>query len=263
MKLSVVVVAFNMPEFIEIQYLLLKKYLLNDFDLFIYNNSDQNDISNNIQNECARINLQCINVPQNIFTGSDASHRAGKSLDYAINHNMVNYPGYTHMMILDSDMFLAGDFDIIESLGDSDIMGIYQQREHVFYYTNQLIFANLQNLPNFEVENKFLPGIIDGQGTDCGGYLYEYINKYNIKHSAVVNNIHSGKINSSNISEIEKVFVDYFEKEIEIMDGNSFSEYFSSVFLHFRAGSNWINFDNNIKNKRNSLLFEFLKNKIK
>lgn len=261
MKISVIVVAFNMPDFIQPQFDLLNKYLLNDFDLFVYNNSNNELVSNRIKEVCDNIGINCISIPQYIFERNDPSYRAGKSLDYAINHNITTYNDYSHMMLLDSDMFLVSDFDINEYLDNYDLMGIHQERGHVFYYTNQLVFANLSNLINFEKEVKFLPGVIDGQSTDCGGYLFNYINKYNIKHKGITDNKHSGEINHLNIENVDNNFIEYFKNEINILDGNSFAEYFGGKFLHFRAGSNWIGFSSDITTKRNSILFKFLKNK--
>ena len=52
MKTSVITVAFNQPEFIEYQYNLLKKFFKNDFEFFVYNNSIDEKISNDIKNKC-------------------------------------------------------------------------------------------------------------------------------------------------------------------------------------------------------------------
>ncbi len=262
MKISVIIVSYNTPNLIKPQYLLLKKYLINKFDYFVYNNSSDPGISESIKKECYDIGIKCIDIPQDIFSSNDVSFRAGKSLDYSIKHNIENFPEYSHMMILDSDMFLIKEFDMINFMGNSSMMGISQSRNLVFYYTNQLFFSDLRKLENFKNETKFLCGIVSGERTDCGGYLYEYINKYSISHSGIENNRHSGTIESSNIESIEEEFKDYFLKEIDLLGGKSFAEYFGGSFLHFRSGTNWINFEEGIHQKRNSLLLEYLNKRL-
>jgi hypothetical protein len=262
MKVSVIVVAFNKPEFIKLQYDLLIKYLSDRFEFYVYNNSNNAGVSKNIEDECNRHGINHIFVPQSIFKSSDVSYRAGKSLDYAIHHNMNTYTDNTHLMILDSDMFLVKPFNMVNYMGHFDLMGIYQQRGHVFYYTNQLMFVDISKVKNFDTETKFLPGIIDGQPTDCGGYLYNYINKYGVLNGNVKDNVHSGELKSENVINIDADFVPYFKNEIEMMDGTNFAEYYCGSFLHFRAGSNWINFNNQITEFRQNLLFKYLKEKL-
>jgi hypothetical protein len=262
MKVSVIVVAFNKPEFIKLQYDLLSKYMSDVFEFYVYNNSNNPITSKNIEEECNRYGIEYISVPQSIFNSSDVSYRAGKSLDYAIHHNMNTYTDSTHLMILDSDMFLIKPFSMVEYMGHFDLMGIYQQRGHVFYYTNQLMFVDNCKVKNFDTETKFLPGIIDGQATDCGGYLYTYINRYGILHGNVRDNVHSGTLKSEDIPNIDIEFAPYFQTEIEMMNGTNFAEYYCGSFLHFRAGSNWINFNKNVVDNREKLLVEYLRTKL-
>jgi hypothetical protein len=262
MKVSVITVTYNKPEFIKPQRDLLVKFLKNEFDYFVYNNSDSHVDEKKIEGECFNNNIKYHRIPQNIFSGGGPSYRAGLSLDYAIKHNIENFsPDY--MLILDSDMFLYEYLEISSYMEGLDFIGIYQTRGEVFYYTNQLCMVNVKKCPSFKDEIKFLPGEIRGNMTDCGGFLFEYINKYDIKHKDFNNKIHSGMINSENIGSLfdsESIIKSFFMNDIDIMGGKSFSEIFHS-FLHFRAGSNWINFDKEISNKRESNLFEFF-NKI-
>lgn len=257
--ISVITVSYNKPEFIKFQYFLLKNHLVDEFFYTVYNNSPDPVISEKILIECKNIGVECINIPQEIHKNNDPSSRAGESLDYSIGHNIKNYSP-KKMIILDSDMFLFSKFKFDEEIRDNDLVGIYQERDHVFYYTNQLLFLNIEKLPNFDTEIKFLPGLIEGKNTDCGGFLYNYIKKYRIKHDAIKEKNHSGEINSQNIFSIPQHFTFYFKEEIKMME-NSFAEYFSK-FLHFRAGSNWINFDQNLVNKRENILFSSINNNL-
>jgi hypothetical protein len=168
-----------------------------------------------------------------------------------------------YMLILDSDMFLYDSLEISSYMGDYDFIGIYQTRGDVFYYTNQLCMVNVNKCQNFKDEVKFLPGEIRGNMTDCGGFLFEYINKYGVTHRDLDNKIHSGMISKENLEQSlinRDILKSFFINDTDIMGGKSFSEVFDS-FLHFRAGSNWINFGGGIPEKRESNLFELF-NKI-
>lgn len=266
MEVSVVTVVYNKPEFIKFHKLLLEKFLKNDFDYFVYDNSDNDSDSNRIRQTCSSLGVKYHRIPQNIFHGGGDSYRAGLSLDYSIKNNLENYES-DFMLILDSDMFLYKDLEIKEYIGDTGLMGIYQTRGDVFYYTNQLCVVNLSKCHNFKDEVKFLPGEIRGNMTDCGGFLFEYINKYGITNKDIPSKIHSGTMNDSNIKtllENREELKEFFETDIHLMGGKSFSEVFDP-FFHFRAGSNWINFGIDISKERELNLFNLfdrlLKNK--
>jgi hypothetical protein len=255
---SVITTVYNKPEFIDIQFKLLKKNLLDNFTYTVYDNSDNSLIKQQIIKVCSDYNINYVSIPQNIHKNYDPSSKAGQSLDWAISHNVNNIKS-EKMMILDSDMFLIEPTSFDSEILNYDIVGIYQERDHVFYYTNQLVFLNLKNLPNFINVPKFLPGVIDGKNTDCGGYLYNYINENNVKHKNIDYRNHSGTINKSNLNLLPDYFIDYFSQELNFME-KSFAETFSK-FLHFRAGSNWINFDKNLQEKREKNLINYI-NKI-
>ncbi len=268
MKISVLTVVFNKPEFIQYQYLLLKKYLKNEFDFFVYNNSNDPKLKEEIKQVCEINSIKYYEVPQEIQSPNTPSHRAGISLDYSIKHNIQNY-NTENLIVLDSDMFIIDYFDFEKEV-DSDFKGIKQKRNHVYYYTNQLFFAKIKNLQKFDKAIKFPPGNIDGVNTDCGGYLYYYFNgNKNIIHKDLNQMINSQTLTSEDIEKSEIFASDenlkkYFLKETEMFqDKKNFSEIYQSKFLHFRAGSNWINIEQEKNQSRQENLFDLLSYLIK
>ena len=286
MKLSVITVAYNQPEFILYQYKLLKKFLQNNFTFYIYDNSNTIDINNEITNICSKNNIIQITIPRNRNgIEEDASIGAGQSLDFSIKHNIENYnPDFG--LILDSDMFLIKKYNFVENL-ISDYVGLPQAIDHIRYYNNQLAMLNFKKLKDFEKYPKYLPGIIEGVRCDCGCYLYEYFNKNkNITHNGLTTNIHSAQVNLQNIDSYDLLcnnnnLYNYYKNEIQICIDTksefesskrpyditkykdvSFSELiFDDTFLHFRAGSNWINHDESYTKNRKQNLFDYF-NKI-
>lgn len=284
MKLSVITVAYNEPEFISYQYKLLNKFLQNDFTFYVYDNSNTTKINNEITKICFENNIRHIKISRN-RDGSevDASIGAGYSLDFSIKHNIENYnPDFG--LVLDSDMFLIKKYNFIENL-TSDYVGLPQVVDHVKYYNNQLAMLNFKQLKDFEKKPKYLPGIIEDVRCDCGCYLYEYFNENkSISHHGLSTDIYSALVNLENIDSYEILhnnnnLYNYYKNEIQICIDTklalestkrpsckykdaSFSELISDgTFLHFRAGSNWIQHNELYTKKRKENLFDYL-NKI-
>ncbi len=289
MKINVITVCYNESIFIEYQYKLLKKFLQNDFSFYIYDNSpDDFNISNDIKTICEKHNLNYTRIPQQKIRG-DASVEAGRSLDFAIDHNIQNFYS-DYGLILDSDMFLVKPLNFMNRI-NSDFVGVKQVRDHVFYYNNQLCFLNFKKLIDFDKCKKFYPGAIDSIMCDCGGYLYYYFTKNtNITHSGFEKIICSGTITDRDIDNkgfIKKIdlveFINndeklknFYKREIEISylngtknpitgpksnygvsEGTAFSEIFDETFLHFRAGSNWIGHTEKTRIERKQNLFNY------
>ena len=198
--ISIITVAFNRPEFIEWQYKLLKKYLKGKFIYSVYNNSPNAQIGNEIHQSCKQLQLDCFNVPQNLCPTDGASLRAGTSLDYAIKHNVEHYNN-RYMLILDSDLFLVNHLNPLDRLKGNHLLGMTQQKQTLFYYSNQLILADILNLPNFINEKKFPPGTINDEACDCGAFLFNYIKKNKIKHVGL-NKKGSGSIKEKDLAKI-------------------------------------------------------------
>lgn len=266
-NLSIITVIYNQSEFIKYQYLLLNKFMRNKFTYYCYNNADNDQIRDNINKACLDLGISSINIPQDIYeNNNNPSFRAGLSLDYAIKHNIDEFKS-DHMILLDSDMFLIDYLDLNDV--KEDFLGIKQCIEGIEYYNNQLSYVNLRNLPEFGNETKFLPGTIDGVNTDCGGYLYKYFIKYpEIIHRGFSDIICSQTMTNSTITNNTQIpdvdTYDFFKSEFDIFeDGKNFSELYDKRFLHFRAGSNWINFSSDIVKQRTENLYSFLDKKIK
>jgi hypothetical protein len=255
--LNIITVAYNKPEFIEYQYKSFKKFILSEFDYIVYNNADNPVFKKEIYETCIKQNISIIDVPDN---HGGPSERAGFSLNFAINDIRKNFNN--NLMIVDSDIFLVDYYDIISNY---DFLGRYWNIEHIFYYTNHFLQLNLTKVP-IDKDFDFLPIIIDNIRLDCGGALYNYFrNNPEVNHGGI-KVIPRNYITKENMDRYELLnknihLKDFFKRECDIFGNKcNFSELFQDVFIHLRAGSNWINIDNIKQKEREKNLYYLIRN---
>lgn len=263
-KTLIITVYFNQENFLNYQFKCINKYLKEDFHFCFFDNSPSG------MNEAKHKNwknFEYFRVPQDIFTGGGASIRAGQSLDYAIKQILGKYPESENVIILDSDMFPVKNFTFNELIDESDFSGLIQQKGHVFYYSNQLVLLKRKKVKKWD-NFSFDTSVVEGQSTDCGGNLFFFFRDDNphLKRKDI-RGIHSNQLTAENLSENREIreidgnsnfLYSFFESDISLNGGSSFSELYGSVFLHFRAGSNWINFGEKERTGREQNLFNYL-----
>jgi hypothetical protein len=277
----ILTVVYNKPEFIPYQYECLKRYITVPFEFMVFDNADteQNLIHN--RNVCESLGVQYKRVPQDIHLDHNPSCRAGASLTYALQYVYQNLQYRGIVMVNDSDLFLTDQYNPMERLGSFDIVGRFTELQcslneletanvirKIQYYNNQFLILNFGTLPNFK-SITFMPGEIQGIRVDCGGLLHNYFEANpSVRHSGTLD-ICSNYYNWNNIDTCSINIRPFFEKELfitqELSDipngmnrGHSFSEIVDSVFLHLRAGSNWIQHAQNVPWQREQNLFQFL-----
>lgn len=253
--IHIIVVVFNKPAYLELQYNSVKKFVQGKFTFTVYDNSIDSNISAQFISECTRLNIPYVRVPH--MNLSDPSQRAGVSLSFAIWETYRQYKDGV-LFVLDSDMFLVDNVDPVEILGNDDFVGICQCREHIIYYTNQLAFINLSyDLSKID----FTPGIVENIRGDCGIKLHNYFQK----HRGIEGIICSNQVTRDNYRQLfDSRFYDYFESEFKLVDkffmnllypDKCFSEfYLDKKILHLKSGSNWMGFPDDIMEKRDQNL---------
>jgi hypothetical protein len=260
---SIATIVYNKPKFIEYQYRSFIKFIKNKFDYIVYDNAIDINIKKEISSVCNKLCIPVINVVNN---SGDDSTRAGISLNYAIND--MRKRSNTNVILIDSDMFLADYYDAVESLGDYDLLGNPNCKKGekigcIPYYTNQFLHMNLSRLP-IDNDFSFIPATIDNTRVDCGGSLYNYFIKYpEIKHRAirVINGTPTTIYEIEKIPNHSKFLIDFFKKERDIFkfeNNSNFSELFQDVFVHLRAGSNWIGIDVEKQKQREENLYNLI-----
>lgn len=205
---------FNRPDFIGIQ----KKYI-KDADLIILNNHSNLDI----ENECKKNNLKCINFDHNMRISPSHSH--GYGLNYL--KNIIDYED--DYCIIDHDFFpfknpVFNDYDFISIRNHTS--------ENILHMWPGLI-AGRRGTSLKEVN--FMPGVLPGGDTGC---------------------------DTANLLEKNKVkFIDWTPiglKNSYYLQLSPCLTLAKEFGVHYLNGSNWMPADKNVIAQKNDLLISVL-----
>jgi hypothetical protein len=148
MKIQIFTSVVNRPDFVEIQNNLFKKFLKNDYQFHIIDDSVDSDISEKFKNICEQNNLVYYKKPER-----QGSMSPGQACADAIQwtFDTIIKEEYSDQIVLfcDSDMFLIDEFDIEEYMEDVVIAGLPQYRGHVTYMWNGIMFFDMSKVMFF------------------------------------------------------------------------------------------------------------------
>jgi hypothetical protein len=231
------------PDFIKLQHDTFKRFIKDEYEYIVFNNSCNDIISNEIENLCSHLNIRCLPCEKN--------HKNAMTACYTpINFFIKNYlDDETISVIIDSDIFMINNFSFEDYIGDYDICGIFQQRNDykTIYLWNAFVIIN-KNINKKKINIDFEP--IDG--TDVGGKTSEVLGKLNVKWVK-----HTADIESDE-SEI-------FDDDIKLKYDKSFGcQIIEESFIHYYRGSNWDSMgDEYHKNKTNFINYLIEKSPIR
>ena len=94
--MKIITAVVNNPIFIEIQYYTLKKYFQGDYEFIVFNDAKEfpdftngNDITikQQIIDICSKLNIQCINIPnEHHYSSHSAAYRCADSMNYILSY---------------------------------------------------------------------------------------------------------------------------------------------------------------------------------
>ena len=264
--MKIVTAVVNNPTFIEIQYNTLKKFFKGEYEFIVFNdaksfpdftNGGNTTIKNSIEMLCNKLEITCINIPNEQHkTNSNAAIRCADSMTFILNYQKKNPDKY---LLLDSDMFLIDYFDI-NKYSQYDCAVVLQSRNNfkVNYFWNGIYYFDMTKMKNLDLLNwTCCPGC------DVGGMMQEWLQKqmkdkpipntdeirwknklfhtnniYFIKHlwscSWDITELPTNLIESSPI-------IEFIKNDPRNSNNKFFCEIYDNVFLHYRAGGNWMN----------------------
>ena len=262
--MKIVTAVVNNPGFIEIQYYTLKKYFKGEYEFIVFNDAkDFPDFSNygnagikkQIEEMCSRLNIKCINIPnQNHKKISCAATRCADSMNYILQYQLQNPDKY---LLLDSDMFLIDNFDI-DKYSRYDCAVVLQSRNGgaTNYFWNGIYYFDMTKMKNIEFLNwNCCPGC------DVGGMMEKWLihqmagqpmpntdeirwtdKCFNTDSIYFIKHLWSCSWNKSELPKniTNTRLVEYLEKDVRNVGGKFFCEIYDNVFLHYRAGGNWM-----------------------
>jgi len=215
----------NRPDFIILQNKLFDKFLKDDYEFHIVDDSIAPNITEQIETLCNENSLHYYRKPTRTVQmnpGQACADTVQWTYDNIIKTDFQN----DYVFFCDSDMFLIDDFNISEFIEDSVICGLPQYRGNVIYMWNGIMFFNMPKIKEIDLDIDFSDGYVEGQLTDVGGHTYHYFKKNDIqmKETNVQYPTHYNDIELQNR---------------EVTKGYNFELHLDGKFLHYRAATNW------------------------
>ncbi len=289
--MKVITCVVNNPNFIEIQYKLLKKYLRGgDFEFIVFNDAKEfpdytNDgdvtIRKQIQETCKNLGIKCINLENNYQqehskNSNIASTRTGIGMNIMLNYQKENPDKY---LILDSDMFLIDYMDVNKYDGYKCAFVLQSRENNYRYMWNGLVYMDM-NLIKDDI-NDLDWGLTPF--TDTGGKTRDWLERqfknediyvptgeelrykkdinYNSKSLYFIKHLWSMSWNESEIPENlkeQKELISFMKNDIRNKNNNFYCEIYDNIFLHYRNGGNWVGEGLNFHNNHSSNLKKIL-----
>lgn len=238
----------NRPDFVEIQERLFKKFLKDDYQFNVVDDSLDDEISLEFKTICEKYNITYYRKEQDIKRKTDpaiaGAEHATETIQWTFDEIIKKKHSDSIVLFCDSDMFLLEEFSIKEYMEDELIAGALSIRGHVRYVWNGIMFFNMPKLMEIDPNLDFSGGVVENQLTDIGGNLYYYFKKNNIDFK----NINEGGTTPDDCPEYPEEYNGIKIKEEMLLSeemwskpqgGFNFELHLNGTFLHYRAGTNW------------------------
>ena len=211
----------NRPDFVELQQTLFKKFLKNEYQFHIIDDSIVESIESEFQSVCLENGLLYYKKPPRAVAMNPAQACAD-TVQWTYDNIICKNHSEDIVLFLDSDMFLIDEFDVSEYMEDASIAGLPQVRGHVTYMWNGIMFFNMPKIEDKNID--FSDGVVEGHMTDVGGMTYWYFKKTGIE-----------------MKETDVQYPTHYN-EIDLQKdagGYNMELHLDGKFLHYRAATNW------------------------
>jgi hypothetical protein len=220
----------NRPDFVEIQKKLFDKFLDDEYQFNVVDDSLEDQISLEFKTVCGKYGINYYRKSQENRNKNESrwagARHATETIQWTFDEIIKKKHSKDLILFLDSDMFLLDDFNLTEYMKDAVISGLPQIRGHVKYIWNGIMFFDMMKVFEIDSNLNFSDGNVDGELTDIGGHFYYYFKKNNIimKETDVTYPSNFNGIDLENTG---------------ITKGFNFELHLDGKFLHYRAGTNW------------------------
>ncbi len=250
-KVLIMSAAYNRPDLIEIQHRCFKKFVIEEFEQVIFNDAEDPRFEKEINEECTRLGIRCIRVPQDIvhenkqknvigwedffnFRSKDGNERyvfrvnirEGEVIQY-----MFEQVGFQHndiVVSIDLDCFPLRRVSFREILNGQPMAGIlWWMPPYLASYTMPIFMVfDMPKLPHKKALN-FNSGFIGSNWYDLCALLQFYIYCHDItpRDYGSLGHVHCWKI-ARDKSEKELLNVGYDNTVIDFV-----KKYYKTLFL--------------------------------
>ncbi len=216
MKLKIFTTVTNQPAFAQLQAQTFKKFVDSDYEFHLID--DSLNFSEQYIKICEDNSIFYHKKEEKIIP-----HNPMTACAFAVQwtyDNLIRKCKDDIVLFLDSDMFLLEKFDISAYMQDKTIVGSYQNRGHVEYLWNGILFFNMPKILSLTGKLDFSCGMIDGELCDVGGGTYYFLKQNNIPIDDIT---------------VQQTYNGYYKGyEVENMES-----LMDEKFLHFRGGTLW------------------------
>jgi len=264
--MKIITVTTNNPIFIEMQYNSIKKFCNFENEFIVFNDAKSwqditnfydTTIKNQITNTCNKLNIKCIDIPNEQHKNSqNVSVRHGDSVNFITNFMINNSDSY---LMIDCDMFFIDNFNI-NFFEQFNFCYIEQSRnidnEIIYYPWPNLFYININN-----IEHKNLINWLPCPGLDTGGKNKVWLSKLNNEKKYKIQYLSSCNWSSNQIPNNINLNIKFFlDNDVRNIDNTYFAEIYNNNILHYRGGSNWMNQKKDIHDILTNLLQKTLYN---
>ncbi len=235
-KIEIYSIHYNRPDFIPLQFKSFKKFIQEDFEFIVIDNSITEDMSKNIYQVCYDLGVKYLKsdnqTPHGLYGWS---HIHGMNF---FKNNLINSKS-KFIFLIEHDIFFCSNYDRINKIVNNyGVCGVSQRREDINYFHPGILLFNKEksgDLINFDfrgdvIEDGIFNKELNGVRVDTGGQTHKYI-----------------KNNPDKIFFIDNYVNEYLE------DVN-----LNHVFYHMVRGSNWIGTEDELNKKKINIIENIL-----
>ncbi len=206
-KIRILTFHYNRPDFLELQYATFKQFILDDYEVIVFNDAIDPHYEKLISDVCQKHGWQCVRyepswhetnplnekirmevntsqknsfflfpledgLPSLKAISQQCSIRHCHVIQYALDHF-----GYSHddiVVIMDADVFPIKPTSVKELLKDLPLVGIDSEFKYMHYVWVPFIAFDPKRLPNIK-ELQFHVDLIDDILCDTGSHSYHYL----------------------------------------------------------------------------------------
>ena len=236
----------NRPDFVEIQAKLFRKFMKDDYQFNVVDDSIDPVITKEFKNICNEYDITYYRKSQNDNKKFDnplaGARHATETIQWIYDTIIKDKHAKEAVLFCDSDMFLLDDFSISDYIKDEVIAGALQERGKIVYIWNGLMIFNMPKIISIDSNLNFSDGVVEGELTDIGGNLYYWFRDNNVHFK----NINEGGTTPDHCPEypdeyngVDLIFDNNDNMWTQPDDGFRFELHLDNKFFHYRAGTNW------------------------
>lgn len=223
MTIQIFTSVVNRPDFVSLQNKLFRKFLKNEYQFHVIDDSVDENLEREFVSICQDNNIKYYKKPNRKFK-VNPGRACADAVQWTYDNIIKKDYSDSLVFFCDSDLFLIDEFDVEQYLSDCVIAGLPQYRGHVNYMWNGMMFFNMPKVMQIDPDIDFSDGEVDGELTDVGGQTYFYFKENNIK-----------------MKETDVQYPTHYD-DIDLQKdsgGYDMELHLDGKFIHYRAATNW------------------------